>query len=175
MATQEECQNRRVTESPSTPPTNPQKPFSARQVAVGRRVVKLMSTINVWLYRRTGGRIGGKFKGGAPVCIVTTTGRKSGQARPKPLLYLLDGDDVILVASQAGMPKHPEWYLNLQANPALTIAIGKTTRHYRAVTVGQEERAALWPRLAEVYPDYNDYQQRTTREIPVVRCSPVAQ
>ncbi len=156
-----------------TPPTTPTKPFSARQVAIGRRVVKLMSKANVWLYRKSGGRIGGKFKGGAPVCIITTIGRKSGQQRPRPLLYLLDDSDVILVASLGGMPKHPEWYLNLQAQPKLDIQIGKQTKAYTATTVDDAERAALWPRLVAVYGDYADYQDRTTRKIPVVRCTPV--
>ncbi len=161
-----------MSDSNGTPPTTPTKPFSARQVAIGRPVVKLMSKLNVWLYRRTGGRIGGKFKGGAPVCILTTTGRKSGQSRPRPLLYLLDGADVILVASQAGMPKHPEWYLNLLADSAVSITVGKQTRSYTATTVDDDDRSALWPRLVQMYPDYNDYQQRTSRKIPVVRCTP---
>ena len=115
-----------------------------------------------------------RFPRGAPVCLVTTTGRKSGQSRTAPLLYLADGERVVLVASKGGMSKHPVWYLNLVANPRCTVEIGREKRAMRAHTASAEEKAALWPRLIAMYPDYDDYQSRTDREIPVVVLDPVA-
>ena len=89
------------------------------------KIIKKMSAANTWLYRKTGGRIGGKFLNGAPVLLLTTTGRKSGQPRTTPLLYLADGDRVIVVASKGGLPTNPLWYLNLKADPNVTVQIGR--------------------------------------------------
>jgi deazaflavin-dependent oxidoreductase (nitroreductase family) len=131
-----------------------------------------MSALNVWVYRLSGGRIGGRFLRGAPVCLVTTTGRKSGEPRTAPLLYLADGPRVVIVASQGGMSKHPVWYLNLTANPRCTVEIGSEKRAMVARTASAEEKAALWPRLVAMYRDYADYQARTERDIPVVILEP---
>src|SRR5690606_35398396 len=89
------------------------------------RIMRWMSHANTWLYRKTGGRVGGRFLRGAPVCLLTTTGRKSGEPRTTPLLYLRRGDRVIVVASQGGMPKHPQWYRNLQVTPEVEVEIKK--------------------------------------------------
>jgi len=135
-------------------------------------VIKIMSALNTWAYRLTGGRLGGTFLRGAPVCLVVVTGRKTGRALTVPLLYLADGDDVIIVASKGGMAKHPLWYLNLEANPRCEVEIGRKKRTMVARRVSAEEKAALWPRLCAMYPDYAGYQARTTRDIPVLRLSP---
>lgn len=148
------------------------KPFNERQVKVGNAVMKVMAPLNTWIYRTSGGRLGARFPGGAPICIVTTTGRRSGRPRTVPLLYMRDGDDIIVVASKGGMPHHPDWYLNVAANPEVEIEIGDHSEPYVARTADAEERASLWPRLVEVYSSYDDYQARTDREIPVVICSP---
>jgi deazaflavin-dependent oxidoreductase (nitroreductase family) len=148
------------------------KPFNERQVKVGNAVMKVMAPLNTWIYRTSGGRLGARFPGGAPICIVTTTGRRSGRPRTVPLLYMRDGDDIIVVASKGGMPQHPDWYLNVAANPEVEIEIGDHSEPYVARTADAEERASLWPRLVEVYSSYDDYQARTDREIPVVICSP---
>ncbi|HXJ33414.1 MAG TPA: nitroreductase family deazaflavin-dependent oxidoreductase [Candidatus Eisenbacteria bacterium] len=134
--------------------------------------IKIMSAANTWAYRATGGWLGGKFRGGAPVCLVTVKGRKSGNLHTLPLLYLADGDDIILVASKGGMSKHPVWYLNLEANPRCEVEIGRERRTMVSRRVSPEEKKALWPRLCAMYPDYDDYQARTTRDIPVLRLSP---
>src|SRR5512134_392916 len=87
-----------------------------------RRVKPLllaMSAVNRWVFRASGGRLGSRFLRGAPVGLLTTTGRKSGRPRTTPLIYLEDGERVVLVASQGGFPKHPIWYLNLGAHPAV--------------------------------------------------------
>jgi deazaflavin-dependent oxidoreductase (nitroreductase family) len=87
---------------------------------------------------------------------------------------MADGDNVVLVASQGGLPTNPAWYHNLRANPDVTVQLGRTTRRMRARTADAAERARLWPRLLEVYADYASYQTWTDREIPVVICEPVA-
>ena len=139
-------------------------------------IIKWMSRINVKLYRATGGRLGGKwrvgsaFPWGIPVCLLTTTGRKSGQPRISPLLFLEDGDRVVLVASQGGLPKNPMWYLNIRTNPDVTIQIKSRIRKMRARVATDEERAELWPRLVAMYADFDNYQSWTDRQIPVVIC-----
>ena len=112
------------------------------------------------------------FRGGAPVCLVTTTGKRSGQPRTIALLYLADGDDVVLVASKGGMSHSPAWYHNMMANPDVEVQIGSATRRMRARRASDAEKAALWPRLVAMYRDYDDYQARTARNIPVMILSP---
>ena len=131
-----------------------------------------MSVLNVLLFRLTGGRLGGKFLRGAPVCLVTVIGRKSGEPHTIPLLYLQDGDDLVIVASKGGMSHSPAWYHNLVAHPECEVQIGGRTRRMRARRADAAEKAALWPRLCAMYPDYADYQARTTRDIPVLRLQP---
>jgi deazaflavin-dependent oxidoreductase (nitroreductase family) len=131
-----------------------------------------MSKLNIWAYRLSNGRLGGKFPGGAPVLLLTTTGRKSGEKRVAPLLYLQDASDLIVVASKGGMAHHPFWYKNLEANPSVEVEIGNQKRPYRARRANAEEKARLWPRLVKMYGSYDDYQARTTRDIPVVILSP---
>lgn len=144
-----------------------------------KRIIKVMSNAHTWLYRRSNGRLGKKWHVGSalvhgvPVCLVTTTGRKSGEPRTVPLLHMADGDNVVLVASQGGLPDNPAWYLNLQANPEVTVQLGKRARRMRAHTADAAERARLWPKLLEVYSDYDNYQSWTEREIPVVVCEPI--
>jgi deazaflavin-dependent oxidoreductase (nitroreductase family) len=133
--------------------------------------IKAMSAANTWLYRTTGGRLGGKM-GGAPLLLLTTIGRKSGQPRTTPLIYLADGDDLVIVASKAGMDDHPLWYTNLVANPDVEVEVGPKRETRRARTATTEEKARLWPRLVAIYPSYEAYQKRTEREIPVVVMSP---
>jgi deazaflavin-dependent oxidoreductase (nitroreductase family) len=135
-------------------------------------VIKWMSRINTWLYKATGGRIGGKFLQGAPVALLTTTGRKTGQPRVSPLLYLRDGDRVVVVASHGGREKNPMWYLNLKANPQVQVQIKKDVLNLTARDATEEERAKYWPRLVKMYSSYDDYQSWTDRKIPIVICEP---
>jgi F420H(2)-dependent quinone reductase len=143
------------------------------------RLMKVMSRLNIWLYRSTGGRIGGTwrvgsaFRRGVPICLLTTKGRKSGQLRTTPLLYMADGDRIVLVASQGGLPRHPSWYFNLVADPAVTIQIKRQVHTMRARVADDEERDDLWPRLVQLYEDFASYQSWTDRRIPVVICEPV--
>lgn len=149
------------------------KPFTEREERIGNVVVKLMSNLNTAVYRLTGGRIGGRFLRGAPVFLVTTIGRKSGQPRTSPLLYLKEGDDYVIVASKGGMSQHPLWYRNIEANPQVEIELGREKFKARARRASDEEKKALWPKLVAMYRDYDDYQARTTRDIPVVILSPL--
>jgi len=148
------------------------RPISPAQEKVADVVIRWMTAANTWVYRATGGKLGGKFLRGAPVCLVTTVGRKSGQKRTVALIYLQDGERVILVASKGGMEHHPQWYLNMEANPEVEVEIGTTVTPMTARRASDEEKAAYWPRLLEVYPDYADYQARTKRNIPVMILSP---
>jgi deazaflavin-dependent oxidoreductase (nitroreductase family) len=144
-----------------------------------RSIIKAMATANVWLYRRTGGRIGGTWRIGAglrkpvPICLLEHRGRKTGKLRTTPLVYLEDGERIIVVASQAGRPEHPMWYLNLLADPEVTVQTGNRRRPMRARVAEPDERAVLWPRLVGLYADYDSYQSWTDRVIPVVVLEPV--
>ena len=144
------------------------KPFTPTQERFGKVVVRAMSAANTWVFRLSGGRIGGTFRGGAPVMLLTTIGRKSGQPRTAPLLYLREGDDLVIVASMGGMSKHPIWYRNIEANPNVVVEIGSEKTKMRARRASDEEKAALWPKLVAMYADYDQYQARTDRNIPVL-------
>jgi deazaflavin-dependent oxidoreductase (nitroreductase family) len=142
------------------------------------RLLKAAARAQVWIFQRTGGRIGSTWRIGAgwrkpvPTLLLDHVGRRSGTRFTTPLLYLLDGPDVVVVASQGGLPDHPQWYLNLLASPRTTVQIGREVRPVIARTANPAERAALWPRLVDMYADFASYQSWTTREIPVVICSP---
>ena len=118
-------------------------------------------------FRANGGKVSGQFEG-APMILVTTTGRKSGQQRTSPLVYGKTGDDLYIIASKAGDPKHPDWFLNIEANPNVTVEVGTDKYEARArITVG-EECARLYKQMADAMPNFKEYQEKTDREIPVV-------
>ncbi|ABK69399.1 deazaflavin-dependent nitroreductase Ddn [Mycobacterium avium subsp. hominissuis] len=133
--------------------------------------IKWMSRVNTWMYRVSRGKWGGTFQK-RPVALLTTTGRKTGQPRVSPLLYLREGDRVILVASQGGRDKHPLWYLNLKANPKVSVQIKDEVLQLQARDATPEEREQYWPKLVAMYPSFDDYQSWTDRVIPVVICDP---
>jgi F420H(2)-dependent quinone reductase len=143
-----------------------------------RSIIKVMAKANVWLYRRTGGRVGGTWRIGAgfrtpvPICLVEHRGRKTGKLRTTPLVYLEDGPRIVVVASQAGRPEHPMWYLNLLAHPEVTVQVRSRRRPMRARVAEPGERALLWPKLVDLYADYEAYQSWTDRVIPVVVLDP---
>jgi deazaflavin-dependent oxidoreductase (nitroreductase family) len=145
---------------------------------LARRVIKLMAAVNVRVYRLTRGRVGGTWRVGAawrkpvPICLMEHRGRRTGKLRTTPLVYLRDAGRVVVVASQAGRPTHPLWYRNIEADPDVTVQIRGERRPMRARTASPDERAVLWPRLVELYSDYDSYQSWTEREIPVVVLEP---
>lgn len=146
------------------------RPYSRPIVAAQRAATKLHS----FVYRATGGRVGGRIVGG-PVLLLTTTGRKSGKKRTVPLLYLEDGENLVLVASNGGAPVHPTWWLNLRANPEATVEVGREKLRVRAEEASPREKERLWPKLVEMYGGYETYRRRTDREIPVVLLKPLGE
>lgn len=147
-------------------------PWTERQIRMAAPFMKLMTVVNTFVFRVSGGRLGSRFLRGAPVGLLTTRGRRSGEERTLPLIYLADGERIVLVASKGGMPTHPAWFLNLEADPEVTFQTGSEPRAMRARRASAEEKAKLWGRLCAVYPDYDDYQARTDRDIPVVILEP---
>ncbi|MDT5226677.1 MAG: hypothetical protein QOH94_470 [Mycobacterium sp.] len=135
-------------------------------------IIKWMSRLNTLAYKASGGRFGGSFLQGAPVALLTTTGRKTGQPRVSPLLFLRDGDRVVLVASQGGRANNPMWYLNLKANPKVSVQIKKEVLEMTARDATEAEREHYWPQLVAMYSSFDDYQNWTDRVIPVVICDP---
>jgi len=148
------------------------RPFTPREERIGSTAIKFWSRLNTWVYRASGGRLGGRFPSGAPVLLLTTIGRKSGRPQTAPLLYLRDGDTYIVVASKGGMSHHPLWFKNLEANPHVEMEVGRDTMPMTARRATEHEKAALWPKLVAMYSSYADYQARTDRDIPVVILAP---
>lgn len=131
------------------------------------RAAKHLSTLHRLLYRGTRGLVGRRLVDN-DICLVTTIGRKSGARHTVPLLYLPDDDRLVVIASWGGRDRHPEWYLNLRANPAATVQVLGERWPVEARTTTTMERAAWWPRAVEAYDGYAVYASRTNREIPVV-------
>jgi deazaflavin-dependent oxidoreductase (nitroreductase family) len=156
----------------SAPTESPRRRSTEAELRRAKPFIKAISRLNTWVFQASGGRLGSRFLGGAPVGLLTTTGRRSGARRMTPLIYLADGDRIVLVASLGGMPRHPIWYRNLEANPEVEFRTRRGGRRYRARTASAAEKAAYWPRLCAIYPAYDDYQKRTDREIPVVVLEP---
>ena len=148
------------------------RPATERELRRLKPFMKLMSRAHTALFQASGSRFGRRFPGGAPVGLLTTIGRKSGKRRTLPLIYMEDGERIVLTASQAGAVRHPVWYLNLRANPDVEFQTADEPRKYRARTCTAEEKSGYWPRLCAIYPDYDDYQMRTDRNIPVVLLEP---
>jgi deazaflavin-dependent oxidoreductase (nitroreductase family) len=123
-------------------------------------------------FRANNGKVGGHFEG-APVLLLTATGAKSGQQRTTPVMYLPDGDRMVVFASKAGADTNPAWFHNLVANPAATVEVGPDTVEVQALVTQGEERERLFRKQAELFPQFADYEQKTTREIPVVALEPM--
>lgn len=124
------------------------------------------------LYRASGGRVGRTIPGVGRALLLDHRGRRSGEPRRCPLLYLEDGDDLVVVASRGGSARHPAWWLNLREMPETTVRVGTERRRVRPRQASAEERRRLWPMVVEMYAGYQRYQARTEREIPLVILSP---
>ena len=120
-------------------------------------------------YLATDGADGFEWEG-AECVILTTVGRKTGSLRRTPLIRIRDGRRYLLVASMGGAPRHPNWYLNLVDNPEVIIQDRDEQHRLRARTATPEEKAELWPLAVRRWPDYDDYQARTDRDLPLVIC-----
>ena len=149
-----------------------------RNGRTGRRPSKLSvalqnlaTAFHCFLYRSTNGAIGGTLAG-YPVLLLTTRGRRTGKPRTVPLLYVMDGPNAVLIASNGGAAKHPTWFLNLQNTPEARMQIKGVQRQVRAELASAVEKPRLWGRMTAMYPSYNDYQAKTDRDIPVVILRP---
>ena len=129
--------------------------------------ISLIGDEHVKVYRETNGETGYLWNG-APILLLTTTGRNSGEPRTSALIFGRDGDDLLLVASQGGAPTHPNWYHNLSANPDVEVQVEGDVFPATARTATDDEKARLWSIMTEVWPNYDSYQERTDRQIPVV-------
>jgi deazaflavin-dependent oxidoreductase (nitroreductase family) len=118
-------------------------------------------------FRANGGKVGGPYEG-APLLLLTTTGARSGRPHTTPVMYLPDGDRLIVFGTKAGAPTHPDWYHNLRANPTATVEVGPERFDVRATITSGEERRRLFDRQAELRPQFAEYEAKTTREIPVI-------
>jgi deazaflavin-dependent oxidoreductase (nitroreductase family) len=141
--------------------------MAERSGGFGKALTRGFLRTAVWLYRRSGGRIGGRMFG-APVLLLSTTGRRSGRPWTVPLVYQTDGDRWVIVASNAGNPWHPAWWHNLRARPEATVQISRQTYPVTAVEATGDERERLWRLMTDVYKGYDTYTRKTTRTIPVV-------
>ena len=124
------------------------------------------------MYRATGGLVGHRVPGFAPSLLLDHVGAKSGKSRTSPLVYGVDGENLVLVASKGGFPRNPAWFHNLMANPDTTVQVGSRRKAVRARAATPEERERLWALMVRVYGGYEDYRRRTDREIPLVVLEP---
>jgi deazaflavin-dependent oxidoreductase (nitroreductase family) len=127
----------------------------------------LLGDDHVRAYRESGGEVGYLWNG-VPTLLLTATGRRTGRKITSPLIFGRDGDDYLIVASMGGAPRHPSWYLNLEANPEAEIQVKDQTLAVTARTASASEKPRLWKLVTEVWPNYDVYQSRTDRDIPVV-------
>lgn len=150
------------------------KPYSKKQEKIGSKIINRIGRWQVSVYELTGGRLWNKFLG-SPVAVLTTVGRKTGLVRKIPLLYLMQGEQVVMTASKGGMSKLPLWYFNVAAQSQVDIQIGAVKKRYTMREATTEEEAVLWPQLEAMYKDYKEYRARTAgvRSIPVLIFSPV--
>jgi deazaflavin-dependent oxidoreductase (nitroreductase family) len=123
-------------------------------------------------FRANEGKVGGPFEG-APVLLLTSTGAKSGEQRTTPVVYQPDGDRMVIFASKAGAPENPAWYHNLRANPSAIVEVGPDTVEVEAVVTDGDERERLFSKQKQLMPQFADYEQKTTRQIPVVALQPI--
>jgi deazaflavin-dependent oxidoreductase (nitroreductase family) len=149
-------------------PKSPPRALNAPWVTF---IMKWMGRATTLVYRLSNGKLGGTFQS-SPVALLTTTGRKSGEPRVSPLLYLREGGRVILVASQGGRDTNPVWYLNLKANPKVSVQIKGEVLQLQARDASAQERDEYWTKLTAMYPTLDDYQAWTDRVIPIVICDP---
>lgn len=134
-----------------------------------RPVVRAMSRLHVRLYQLTGGRAQAPRY---PTMLLTVTGRRTGQPRTVPLVYVRDGDSLVVSAAYSGSDRDPDWWLNLQRDPHGVAEINGRLLEVRASVVSSHERAPLWERLVAMYPPFADYEKRTARQFAVIRLTP---
>jgi deazaflavin-dependent oxidoreductase (nitroreductase family) len=134
-------------------------------------LMRLIAGTHEFWYRLSGGLIGGRV-GGLRILLLTTTGRKSGRKRTMPLVYLPDGENMVVIASNGGADQHPAWWLNLREDPKAEVQVGPRTKTVVAEKATGKERERLWREVVDMYHGYDEYRRMTDREIPVVVLRP---
>jgi F420H(2)-dependent quinone reductase len=130
-------------------------------------ILNWVLSVIVFLYRATGGHIGGSMNG-VPVLLLTATGRRSGKERTIPLIYIMDGSAYVITASAGGADRHPGWFFNVRSNPNVTIQVKDRQIRAMAEVASPEKKSELWLQLLKVAPNFASYQRRTSRNIPMV-------
>ena len=138
--------------------------YTRLSMAAPAGALKATGKLNIPIYRLTGGQVFGSLDGN-PILLLTTTGRKSGQQRTAPVIYMRDGERLVVIGSNAGNLRAPAWALNLEANPAAEVEIGRDRRQMQARIADGDERADLWRRFNEHYSGFDDYASNVTRNI----------
>ena len=138
---------------------------------IGTWLFKQFIRFQVFMYRRSGGRRFGHMRG-MPLLLLTTVGRKTGQQRVTPVMYIRDGDNYVITASNSGADKHPSWFVNLQANPHTMIEVDGITRRVLAHRASPEDKGRLWAQLVQQAPFFEGYRRKTRRDIPMVILQP---
>jgi F420H(2)-dependent quinone reductase len=149
----------------------PSDRFYSRISQANASGLRWIGKLTIPLYRLSGGRVGGRI-GKAPVLLLTTTGRRSGQARTAPVVYLTVGEGFVVIGSNAGHTREPAWSLNLKAKPEAEVEVGRRKLPVRARIASGEERAGLWRRHNEQFSGFDEYEARTDREIAVFVLEP---
>ena len=146
--------------------------FTKQQAKRIKKIVGLVSSMNAFIYRMSNGRLWSKWSGKYPIMVLSTVGRKTKKIRHIPLIKVLYNNQPILVASMGGAPIHPSWFFNVRDNPNIEVQIGPDKKSYQAIRANEEEKERLWPTICSFYSDYQVYQERTQRNIPVFICTP---
>ena len=144
--------------------------YSIKEASRIRKVLKLISWMNVFVYKISRGKLWGQWAGKYPIMVLSVFGSKTGKLRNIPLIKVLDDDKPVLVASMGGMPMHPSWYFNVMANPRISVQIGSEKKYYLAKKLTAEEKEKVWPTVCAHYPDYDQYKKNTQRKIGVFSC-----
>jgi len=144
--------------------------YTQQQAKTAKRIIKYFAKFQAAIFLLSKGRLLNKWPGGFPIMVVETIGAKTNKIRNIPLIYVHKEGMPILVASLGGMPKNPNWYYNVKAYPELKISTINGVGNYLANEVSKEKKDELWPLICSFYPDYDTYQNNTSREIPVFLC-----
>jgi deazaflavin-dependent oxidoreductase (nitroreductase family) len=135
-------------------------------------ILRRLMGFHAFVYQATGGRVGHRFPGIPPMLLLDHVGAKSGEVRTTPLIYVEDGQNLVVVASKGGYSRNPAWFHNLRAHPETTVRVGTERRAVRAKVATAKQRQRLWPKAVAVYGSYASYQERTDRKIPLVILEP---
>ena len=144
--------------------------YTAKQAKTATKIIKYFAKFQARIFLLSKGKLWNKWSGGFPVMVVRTKGAKTHKIRNIPLIYVHQDGMPILVASLGGMPKNPNWYYNVKAHPDLKISTIHDSKNYIAEEVSKEKKDELWPLICSFYPDYETYQNNTSRDIPVFLC-----